>query len=63
MILEADFVNTLNLTRVLATDNKQLPIEVSTIVTNVATAAAIADAVIDGRPLIDRITTSRNAQA
>ncbi len=35
----------------------KLPIEVSTIVTNVATAAAIADAVIDGRPLIDRITT------
>ena len=29
MVLEADFVNTLNLTRVLATENKQLPIEVS----------------------------------
>lgn len=35
----------------------KLPIEVSTIVSNVATAAAIADAVIDGKPLIERITT------
>ena len=35
----------------------KLPIEVHTIVTNVATAAAIADAVIDGKPLISRITT------
>ena len=35
----------------------KLPIEVHTIVSNVGTAAAIADAVIDGRPLIDRITT------
>ena len=35
----------------------KLPIEVHTIVMNVGTAAAVADAVIDGRPLIDRITT------
>lgn len=35
----------------------KLPIEVHTIVSNVGTAAAIADAVIDGRPLIERITT------
>ena len=35
----------------------KLPIEVHTIVSNVGTAAAIADAVTDGRPLIDRITT------
>lgn len=35
----------------------KLPIEVHTIVTNVGTAAAIADAVIDGKPLIERITT------
>lgn len=35
----------------------KLPIEVHTVVTNVATAAAIADAVIDGKPLIERITT------
>ena len=34
-----------------------LPIDVGTIVLNVATAAAIADALIDGRPFIDRITT------
>lgn len=35
----------------------KLPIEVHTIVLNVGTAAAIADAVIDGRPLVSRITT------
>ena len=35
----------------------KLPIEVHTIVMNVGTAAAVADAVTDGRPLIDRITT------
>lgn len=35
----------------------KLPIEAHTIVVNVGTACAIADAVIDGRPLIDRITT------
>lgn len=34
-----------------------LPIQVGVIVLNVGTCAAIADAVIDGRPLIDRITT------
>lgn len=34
-----------------------LPIDIGVIVINVATAAAIADAVIDGRPLISRITT------
>lgn len=34
-----------------------LPIDVGVVVLNVATAAAIADAIIDGRPLIDRITT------
>jgi electron transport complex protein RnfC len=36
---------------------RKLPIDVHAIVLNVGTAAAIADAVIDGRPLIDRITT------
>ena len=34
-----------------------LPIQVSTVVLNVGTCAAIADAVIDGKPLISRITT------
>ena len=36
---------------------KKLPLDVHVIVLNVGTAAAIADAVIDGRPLISRITT------
>ena len=36
---------------------KKLPLDVHTIVLNVGTAAAIADAVIDGKPLISRITT------
>ncbi len=36
---------------------KKLPIDVGVIVLNVATCAAIADAVIDGKPLISRITT------
>lgn len=35
----------------------KLPLDVHVIVLNVGTAAAIADAVIDGRPLISRITT------
>lgn len=35
----------------------KLPLDVHTIVLNVGTAAAIADAVIDGKPLISRITT------
>ncbi|MDL2217430.1 electron transport complex subunit RsxC [Christensenellaceae bacterium OttesenSCG-928-M15] len=35
----------------------KLPIEVNTIVLNVGTAAAIADAVVNGKPLISRITT------
>ena len=34
-----------------------LPIDIGAIVMNVATAAAIADAIVDGKPLIDRITT------
>lgn len=34
-----------------------LPIDVHVVVLNVATCAAIADAVIDGKPLISRITT------
>ncbi len=34
-----------------------LPIHVGCVVLNVGTCAAIADAVIDGKPLIDRITT------
>lgn len=35
----------------------KLPIDAHVIVLNVATAAAIADAVIDGRPLISRVVT------
>ena len=35
----------------------RLPIDIGVIVINVASAAAIADAVIDGKPLISRITT------
>ena len=35
----------------------KLPLDVHVIVLNVGTAAAIADAVIDGRPLISRVTT------
>ncbi len=35
----------------------KLPIDARAIVLNVATAAAIADAVIDGRPLISRVVT------
>ena len=34
-----------------------LPIQCGVVVVNVATCAAIADAIIDGRPLIDRICT------
>ncbi len=34
-----------------------LPMDVHVVVINVGTAAAIADAVIDGRPLVSRITT------
>lgn len=34
-----------------------LPIDVHVVVLNVATCAAIADAVIDGKPLVSRITT------
>lgn len=36
---------------------KKLPLDAHTIVLNVGTTAAIADAVIDGKPLISRITT------
>jgi electron transport complex protein RnfC len=36
---------------------KKLPLDVHVIVLNVGTAYAIADAVIDGKPLISRITT------
>ena len=36
---------------------KKLPLDVHVIVLNVGTANAIADAVIDGKPLISRITT------
>ena len=36
---------------------KKLPLDVHVIVLNVGTASAIADAVIDGKPLISRITT------
>ena len=36
---------------------KKLPLDVHVIVLNVGTAAAIADAVIDGKPVISRITT------
>ena len=35
----------------------KLPLDVHVIVLNVGTAAAIADAVIDGKPLVSRITT------
>lgn len=35
----------------------KLPVDVHTIMLNVATAHAIADAVIDGKPLVERITT------
>lgn len=35
----------------------KLPLDVHTIVLNVGTAASIADAIIDGKPLISRITT------
>ncbi|MBR0026471.1 MAG: electron transport complex subunit RsxC [Clostridia bacterium] len=35
----------------------KLPVDTHAIVTNVGTAAAIADAVIEGKPLISRITT------
>lgn len=35
----------------------KLPMEVHTIVLNVGTAAAIADAILEGKPLISRITT------
>lgn len=35
----------------------KLPIDVGAIVLNVSTCAAIADAIIDGKPLISRITT------
>ncbi|MBR1586198.1 MAG: electron transport complex subunit RsxC [Clostridia bacterium] len=38
-----------------------LPIDVHTVVLNVGTCAAIADAVIDGKPLISRITTVTGA--
>ncbi len=34
-----------------------LPINVNTVVLNVGTCAAIADAIVDGKPLIERITT------
>lgn len=36
---------------------KKLPIDVGVVVLNVGTAAAIADAITDGKPLIERITT------
>ena len=36
---------------------KKLPLDVHVIVLNVSTAKSIADAVIEGKPLIDRITT------
>jgi len=36
---------------------KKLPLDIHVIVLNVGTAAAIADAVVDGKPLISRITT------
>lgn len=39
----------------------KLPLDVHTIVINAATAAAIADAVIDGLPLTERITTVTGA--
>ncbi|MGJ4851042.1 electron transport complex subunit RsxC [Bacillota bacterium Meth-B3] len=37
--------------------SEKLPIEVGVIVLNVGTAHAIADALIDGKPVIDRVTT------
>lgn len=37
--------------------SKKLPLDVHTIVVNVATAAAISDAIVLGKPLIERITT------
>ncbi len=39
----------------------RLPIDIGTVVINVASAAAIADAIIDGKPLISRITTVTGA--
>ncbi|MDD3919713.1 MAG: electron transport complex subunit RsxC [Eubacteriales bacterium] len=36
---------------------KKLPLDVHTIVLNAETAAAIADAIVEGKPLISRITT------
>ncbi|MBQ3079157.1 MAG: electron transport complex subunit RsxC [Clostridia bacterium] len=36
---------------------KKLPIDIGVIVLNVGTCAAIADAIIDGKPLISRVTT------
>lgn len=39
----------------------KLPMDAHVVVINVSTAAAIADAVIDGRPLIDRIVTVTGA--
>ena len=40
---------------------KKLPLDVHAIVLNVGTAAAIADAITDGKPLIERITTVTGA--
>ncbi len=37
--------------------SKGLPIDVGVVVLNVGTAAAIADAVLEGKPLIERVTT------
>lgn len=37
--------------------NGKLPMDVGAVVLNVATAAAIADAIVDGRPLVDRVVT------
>ena len=37
--------------------SKKLPIDVGVVVLNVGTAAAIADAVLEGKPLIERVTT------
>lgn len=39
----------------------KLPMNVHVVVINVGTAAAIADAVIDGRPLVDRVVTITGA--
>lgn len=41
----------------------KLPLDIGVVVLNVGTCAAIADAIIDGRPLIDRITTVTGAVA